>query len=93
MALVVRYELNGKLHERFISFVSPQDHYAEGISNTIFEELVKLELNKVAGKGTAQSYDGAAVVSGKRTVLKQKLKPCTRMPSIYTCLLYTSRCV
>ena len=62
--LVVRYELNGKLHERFISFVSPQDHSAEGISNTIFEELAKLEFDKMPSKIIAQSYDGASVMSG-----------------------------
>ena len=60
MVLVVRYELNGKLHERFISFGSPQDHYAEGISNTIFEELARLELDKMPSKSIAKLRWGSS---------------------------------
>ena len=87
MVLVVRYELNGKLHERFISFVSPQDHSAEGISNTIFEELAKLELDKMPSKITAQSSDGAAVMSGKHNGIQAKVK------AVYKNAQYIHRCV
>ena len=44
--LVIKYKLNGKLQESFISFVKLQGHYAEGMSNTNFKELAKLKLER-----------------------------------------------
>ena len=43
------------------------------ISNTIFEELAKLELDKIPSKIIAQSYDRAAVMSGKHNGVQAKV--------------------
>lgn len=74
LVFVVRYELNGKINERFISFVLPNNHTAEGISSAIFNELGKLNIDKSPEKVIGQSYDGASVMSGQHTGVQARVK-------------------
>ena len=62
MVIVLRYMLpDNTVTERFFQFVEVKDKTALGLSNTIKELLKPLNLE---GKLIAQTYDGAAVMSG-----------------------------
>lgn len=74
MVFVVRYELKGFVYERFIGFLVPESHTAEGVSSIIFKELEKLEINETPEKLVAQSYDGASVMSGKNSGVQARIK-------------------
>jgi len=74
LVFVVRYELRGKVNERFISFVVPKSHDAAGISEAIFKKLEELKLDKTPNKVIAQSYDGTSVMSGKNTGVQARVK-------------------
>lgn len=65
LVLIIRYELMGKINERFISFVQPKNHNAEGVSDAILCELDKMKISEIPEKLIAQGYDGAPVMSGK----------------------------
>ncbi|CAH0547102.1 unnamed protein product [Brassicogethes aeneus] len=63
MAIVFRYIVKGKPVERFWDFLTPLDHDAKSLSSVIltdFEKHIKDNKNKLI----AQTYDGAAVMSG-----------------------------
>ncbi|XP_054289677.1 zinc finger MYM-type protein 1-like [Macrosteles quadrilineatus] len=74
LVFVIRYELNGTIHERFITFIRPKGHDAESVSETIFEVLEQLNLDKTPDKVIAQSYDGASVMSGQHTGVQARVK-------------------
>lgn len=74
LVFVVRYELKGKINERFISFVVPKSHNAAGITEAIFSELEKLKIHKTPEKVIAQSYDGTSVMSGQHTGVQARVK-------------------
>ena len=66
MAIVFRYVVKGKPVERFWSFISPPHHDAQALASCLLAELHKHDLHTQgnAGKLIAQTYDGAAVMSG-----------------------------
>lgn len=74
LVFIIRYELNGKVNERFISFVQPKDHSAEGISDAIFCELDKMNVNETPEKLIAQGYDGAPVMSGPKSGVQVRIR-------------------
>jgi hypothetical protein len=61
--LVFRYELNGKVHERFWGFAYPESQNAEGLSQCILQQLDPI-IGDSPEKLIAQTYDGAAVRRG-----------------------------
>lgn len=63
LAFIVRYELRGRLYERFLGFLTPENYTVYGISNAIFEELEKLGVNVTPQKLIAQSYGGTSMMS------------------------------
>jgi hypothetical protein len=74
LVFIVRYELNGKIQERFLSFLQPENHTADGISKCLLEELTKIKLDETPEKLIAQSYDGASVMSGRNNGVQAKIK-------------------
>ncbi|KAE9522185.1 hypothetical protein AGLY_017445 [Aphis glycines] len=66
LVLILRYEVQGRPVERFWSFANPNGHNAEALSQTIFG-LIDPLLEKSPNKLIAQSYDGAAVMSGQKS--------------------------
>lgn len=74
LVFVVRYELNGVVNERFVSFVVPKGHDAASVSEAIFNELEKLKIDKTPERVIAQSYDGTSVMSGQHTGVQARVK-------------------
>lgn len=63
MVIVFRYIVKGKPVERFWDFLIPSDHDAQSLSSAILAELEK-HVRDNKSKLIAQTYDGAAVMSG-----------------------------
>jgi len=73
LAFVLRYEVQGRPVERFWGFENPNGHNAKALSQTIFD-LIDPLLEKSPNKLIAQSYDGAAVMSGQKAGVNVKIK-------------------
>jgi hypothetical protein len=52
LVVIVQYKLNGKIQERFLSFLQPENHTADGISKCLLEELRKIKLDETLRKAT-----------------------------------------
>ncbi|KAG0729553.1 Zinc finger MYM-type protein 1 [Chionoecetes opilio] len=63
MAIVLRYELQGKPVERFWGCFNPINQTAEALASVLLKELQTL-IGDCPHKLIAQSYDGAAALSG-----------------------------
>ncbi len=72
MAIVFRYELKGKSVERFWSFFNPPNLTGEALSEILLQEINSLLSNKQ--KLIAQTYDGAAALSGKEKGVQTRIK-------------------
>ncbi|KAJ4438226.1 hypothetical protein ANN_14165 [Periplaneta americana] len=74
MVLVYRYIVNDNVVERFWRFLNPSNHDAESLSACILKE-VNAQLRDAPHKLISQSYNGAAVLSGKeRGVQRRRTK-------------------
>jgi hypothetical protein len=71
--LVFRYELNGKVHERFWGFAYQESQNAEGLSQCILQQLDSI-LEDCPDKLIAQTYDGGAVTRGYEGGVNVKIK-------------------
>ncbi|KAK5644340.1 hypothetical protein RI129_005640 [Pyrocoelia pectoralis] len=85
MIFIFRYILNGDLHERFWKCINPIPTKVEDLTNIILRELNNLEINKTPEKLVAQSYDGAAVTSGKFGGVQRKVKDKYRSATFIHC--------
>jgi hypothetical protein len=74
LVVIVQYKLNGKIQERFLSFLQPENHTADGISKCLLEELRKIKLDETPENVIYQSYDGASVMSGRNNGVQAKIK-------------------
>ena len=74
LVFVVRYELKGKIFERFLGFINPTDHTADCISSIILNELEKLEINQNPKKLISHSYNGASAMTGRQNGVQAKIK-------------------
>ena len=67
MVIVLRYEINGKPVKRFWKFFNPENQTAIVLSKVLLDEH---ELQTILGndywRPIAQTYDGAATLSGAR---------------------------
>ena len=63
LTLILRYEYDGNIKERFWGLFNPASHRAESIASVISDQLKSI-LPNCPEKLIAQSYDGAAVMSG-----------------------------
>jgi hypothetical protein len=63
--VVLRYENEGTVHERFWGFYNRNPQAAEGLSEYVLEQL-GVDLKGDFGKLIAQTYDGTAVMSGEK---------------------------
>ncbi|KAF2903667.1 hypothetical protein ILUMI_02508 [Ignelater luminosus] len=84
--LVLRYELNGKICERFWTFSNPERQDAEGLSKCILDQL-NLILKGTPEKPIAQTYDGAAVMRGRTAGVNVKIKDVQDIPPIIIILV------
>ena len=73
MVIVLRYELEGKPVERFWGFFNPINTTAEALSSILFKELQTL-IGDCPNKLIAQTYDGAAALSGVNRGVQTRLK-------------------
>ncbi|KAL4122795.1 hypothetical protein QTP88_015070 [Uroleucon formosanum] len=73
LALVFRYEINGKPVERFWGYSNPDGHNAESLTETILKGINPI-LEKTPSKLIAQSYDGAAVISGQNSGVNVRVR-------------------
>ena len=71
--IVLRYELQGKPVERFWGFFNPKDATAESLSAVLLKELEPL-IGDCPEKLIAQTYDGAAALSGIHTGVQTRIK-------------------
>lgn len=74
MVFIFRYVLRGIIHERFWKFVNPAGTTAQHLTDIILNELRQLKINENPNKLIAQSYDGAAVMSGKMGGVQTRIK-------------------
>ena len=74
LVFVVRYELKGKIFERFLGFINPTVHTADCISSIILNELEKLEINQNPKKLISHSYNGASAMTGRQNGVQAKIK-------------------
>ena len=68
-----QYEIDGKLVERFWSFYNPPNLTAEALSTILLQELQTVAGNS-SEKLIAQTYDGAANLSGSRNGVQARVK-------------------
>ena len=73
MVVVFRYETDGKLVERFWNFCNPSNLTAEALSTILLQELQTVAGN-YSEKLIAQTYDGAANLSGSRNGVQARVK-------------------
>jgi hypothetical protein len=64
MALIYRYVIGDKPVERFWGFLTPPHHDSDSLATCILNELKFQKINENPSKLIAQTYDGAAVMSG-----------------------------
>lgn len=73
MAFCVRYPKGLTVNERFLGFIDvSESQKAEALGSKIFEFIDLLNLNSIPI--IAQSYDGAAVMSGFKNGLQTKIR-------------------
>lgn len=73
MAFCVRYPKGLTVKERFLGFIDvSESQKSEAIASKIFSFINSLNLNSVPI--IAQSYDGAAVISGGKNGLQTKIR-------------------
>lgn len=72
LVIIFRYVFKGELFERFWNFCRPEGYTAEVLAGVIMNELD--DLNIPINKLIAQSYDGAAVMSGKTSGVQSRIK-------------------
>lgn len=73
MVIVLRYELQGKPVERFWGFFNPINQTAEALSSVLFKEL-QILIGDCPHKLIAQTYDGAAALSGVNKGVHTRIK-------------------
>ena len=73
LVIVFRYTLDGEAIERFWNYVNIVKCDAESISTNIFNVIDPL-LEETPNKLIAQSYDGAAVMSGQHSGVQVRIK-------------------
>jgi hypothetical protein len=76
MVFIVRYVKKQpnrvQIFEHFVGFLQLPGHSAEEINGIILGKLEKLDIHKTPDKPVAQSYDGAAVMSGQNNGVQAK---------------------
>lgn len=98
LVLIIRYELLGKINERFISFVQPKSHTADDVTVAVLSELEKMKVSETPEKMIAQCYDGAPVMSGHKSGVQVKIKEVYKNAHFIHCYahqlnLIVERCV
>ena len=73
MVIVLRYEINGKVVERFWFFFNPPNLTAAALSLILLDQLILL-IGDCSDKLVAQTYDGAANLSGSRSGVQTRIK-------------------
>lgn len=66
MTLILRYQIEGVIYERFWGFFEMHDRSANGLAAKILEQLSELGVDKSPDKLVCQTYDGASVMSGQK---------------------------
>ena len=73
VVIVFRYEVEGKLVERFWGFFNPVNQMAATLSCLLLDELKPL-IGNFSNKLIAQTYDGAAALSGINNGVQARIK-------------------
>jgi hypothetical protein len=83
LVFILRYVKNAQIYERFMGFIKPPGQSAEDVSRVILKELENINIDKTPDKLIAQSYDGAAVMSGQNNGVQAKIR------SVYKRAMFT----
>ncbi len=73
LSLVLRYYYNGAVHESFLEFKQATDLDAEGLTQKIIQCLETYGL-EYRSNLVGQGYDGASVMSGRRSGVAARIK-------------------
>lgn len=73
LVVILRYIVHGTPIERFLTFANPDGHDANAISSCILREIEEF-IGSDCNKLIAQSYDGAAVMSGSSNGVQVKVR-------------------
>lgn len=77
MSFVLRYYYNGEIHESFLEFDVAKKLDAESLTEKIIHLLSRYGLEYKSNL-VGQSYDGAAVMSGKHSGVQPRIKEVTK---------------
>ena len=73
MVIVLCYEINGKVTERFWGFFNPPNLTAAALSSILLDQL-KLLIGDHSNKLVVQTYDGGANLNGSRRGVQTRIK-------------------
>ncbi|XP_063914078.1 uncharacterized protein LOC135130605 [Zophobas morio] len=75
LVFIVRYELQGEIHERFLKYAETQSNHSHNVANIMLCELHKLAaVHTKPDNIISFSYDGLASIFSRRSGLHSKLK-------------------
>ena len=87
LAIILRYTSQGKVFERFLSFIPIDSHTGKNLFNTIHLFLEENGLSMKNCRG--QSYDNAANMSGKYNGLQARVKEINKFADYVPCAAHS----
>jgi hypothetical protein len=87
LSIIIRYCLNGTVHERFLGFVSFHSHTGEALATTVLEFLKRSGID--IANCRAQTYDNAANMSGKYRGLQAQIKDLNDLAFYVPCVAHS----
>ncbi|XP_015377175.1 PREDICTED: zinc finger MYM-type protein 1-like [Diuraphis noxia] len=87
LSIIIRYCLNGTVHERFLGFVTFHSHTGEALATTVLEFLKRSGID--IANCRAQTYDNAANMSGKYRGLQAQIKDLNDLAFYVPCVAHS----
>ena len=87
LSIVIRHCLNGKVYERFLTFIPIQSNTGESLALTILQFLEKENIDITNCR--AQTYDNAANMSGKYSGVRARIKELNDLALYVPCVDYS----
>ncbi|XP_050066946.1 zinc finger MYM-type protein 1-like [Aphis gossypii] len=87
LSIIIRYCLNGMVHERFLGFVSFHSHTGEALATTVLEFLKRSGID--IANCRAQTYDNAANMSGRYHGLQAQIKDLNDLAFYVPCVAHS----
>ncbi|KAL4147812.1 hypothetical protein QTP88_002160 [Uroleucon formosanum] len=87
LSIIIRYCLNGTVHERFLGFVSFHSHTGEALATTVLVFLKRSGID--IANCRAQTYDNAANMSGRYRGLQAQIKELNDLAFYVPCVAHS----